>query len=441
MSAGQAGDARAREERLEIGPRFKGFPPGAAPVAVEALGALGWNALRGDLPLPLAVLKREALAQNERWMSAVIAAWPRACLCPHGKTTMSPALFRRQIEAGAWGITLSSAQQVRVARDFGIQRILLANPLVGRAELDYVLGEIARDARFDFYCLVDSEALVERYAAAHARVRPARPLQVLLELGIEGQRSGVRRDAQALELARRVRATPGLALCGVEGFEGLLRGADAADSARLVVAFADRIVACAEACERQGSFAAGEILLSAGGSAFYDLVLARLARFRSERPHRFVLRSGCYLTHDAGLYGRAFEALRARAGERLPRDTPEPVNALELLSWVLSRPEPGRAVLSFGKRDAALDDGAPRPLGWCRPGRDAGLVPFAPGERRIAAMNDQHAWLDLWADDPLEVGDVVACGVSHPCLTLDKWAWLPIVDQRYQVVGGVRTFF
>jgi D-serine dehydratase len=59
----------------------------------------------------------------------------------------------------------------------------------------------------------------------------------------------------------------------------------------------------------------------------------------------------------------------------------------------------------------------------------------------LAGLNDQHALLDLPADSPLAVGDMVACGISHPCTTFDKWQFLPVVDDEYGVVGGVRTFF
>ena len=42
---------------------------------------------------------------------------------------------------------------------------------------------------------------------------------------------------------------------------------------------------------------------------------------------------------------------------------------------------------------------------------------------------------------PLAVGDVVLLGISHPCTTFDKWRVLFTVDDRYRVLGAVRTFF
>ncbi|KAK0326830.1 hypothetical protein LTR94_038619, partial [Friedmanniomyces endolithicus] len=48
-------------------------------------------------------------------------------LMPHGKTTMAPALWKRQLDAGALGITLATMGQVRTGRDLGLSSIMLAN--------------------------------------------------------------------------------------------------------------------------------------------------------------------------------------------------------------------------------------------------------------------------------------------------------------------------
>jgi D-serine dehydratase len=199
------------------------------------------------------------------------------------------------------------------------------------------------------------------------------------------------------------------------------------------------MVEVAGECDRRGSFAPGEVLLSAGGSNYYDLCVERLSLAQLSRPTRIVVRSGCYLTQDSQLYRQAHERLQ----ERSPRARelgPGLQNALEVWSYVQSRPEPTRAVLSFGRRDAGFDCGLPQPLLWYRPG-SAGLPQPLPAGHLLAGLNDQHALLDLPADSPLAVGDMVACGISHPCTTFDKWQFIPLVDDEYQVVAGVRTFF
>ena len=85
----------------------KGWPAGTAPAAAIAAGLHV-----DDLPLPVLVLHEDALAHN----LAAMAAWcerERLLLAPHGKTTMAPRLFRRQLDAGAWGITVATVHQAR----------------------------------------------------------------------------------------------------------------------------------------------------------------------------------------------------------------------------------------------------------------------------------------------------------------------------------------
>ena len=417
--------------------RTKGMPRSATGLAVSAIGAQGWNVLLEDLPLPLAVLREEALANNSRWMRDFVAR-TGAILAPHGKTTLSPQLFARQVADGAWGITLSTAHHVRIARMAGVRRVLLANEPVGRQEIAALLAELAADPDFELFCLVDSAEGARRLADAVGATGMARPLGVLLEIGYPGGRCGTRDEAEARAVARAVAATPHLALRGVEGFEGLHQYLPVEQGAALVAEFLTRIVAVAEMLDGEDLFADGALILSAGGSAFYDLVTQVFAGARLSQTPQVILRSGCYLTHDAGLYERSFDAVRVRA------DTARAVdgrfrNALEVWAYVLSIPEPERAILGVGRRDLGDDAAKPVPLRLFRPGRDT--VPGEPPLGHIVALNDQHAHFALDPGADIAVGDMIALGVSHPCTTFDKWRLIPVVDEDYSVISAIETFF
>jgi D-serine dehydratase len=110
---------------------------------------------------------------------------------------------------------------------------------------------------------------------------------------------------------------------------------------------------------------------------------------------------------------------------------------------VQSRPEPNLAILTMGKRDASYDVDLPIPLWRHRPGPGTPLA--LPGGCGIFKMNDQHAYLRLPEGDPLctelQVGDLVGCGISHPCTTFDKWPLLLAVDDNYSVRFALNTFF
>jgi D-serine dehydratase len=424
--------------RMPVDPTVKGWPARAGTLPLGEVGAKGWNLLREDLPLPAAVIRRSTLEHNSRWMRSFLERFD-ALICPHGKTTMAPQLFARQLADGAWGITVATAQQLMVCRRFGVARVLMANQPTGRQAIQAALAELADDPSFEFLCLIDSVRGVEGLAEEVRAFRLDRPIQVLLEAGLPGGRTGCRSLADALEVARAAAAAPELALVGVEAFEGLIREATPEASARKVEGLLDFVVETAIACDREDLYAPGQVLLSAGGSAFFDRVAQRFRAANLNREVKVVLRSGCYLTHDSQMYHRLFAELCERTPEAR-RIGPGLRAALEVWAYVQSVPEPGLAIVTMGKRDVSYDAGLPVPEQWFRPGLHA--RPQSLGEGfRVTGLNDQHAYLAVPEDGPLEIGDMVAFGISHPCTTFDKWQLLYVVDDDYRVVEALRTFF
>ena len=422
-------------------PTMKGLAPAAVGRPLGELGSLGLSVLGGDLPWPAAVLKRDALLHNARWMADFVKR-AGVSLCPHGKTTMAPQLFDRQLRDGCWGITVATASQLRTCRHFGVPRIILANQLIGRTDLAIALDEVRQDKSFELFVLVDSEATLALLIEALRAEPIGRPLPVLLEVGTPGGRTGVRDFAQGLALGRQLAsARPWIDLRGVEAFEGIVGGDDQHRVELAVHAMLDLVVELARSGAEESWFAPGEeLLLSAGGSACFDLAAGRLAAAGLPGPVRVILRSGCYLTHDVLFYARLQHRMRARS-PGLWGPSGGLRNALEVWAPVQSVPEPGRCICAVGKRDLSFDMGLPLPLWWYRLGRDA--RPVAVGDAvRVTALNDQHAWLDWSRDaDSPAVGDLVGFGVGHPCTTFDRWSLLHVVDGDYRVVEGIRTFF
>lgn len=418
---------------------FKGIPGGTPPFAVAEIAAKNWNVLREDLPLPLAVIKRSALEHNSRWMQAFVEL-TGVKIAPHGKTTMAPQLFARQMADGAWGMTFATADQVRIAREYGVGRIILANQLVGKANIQYILGEMAADPHFEFYCLVDSVAGVELLNALARQWHVGRPLNVLVEAGVMGARCGARDVESALVVARAVKGSePFLSLRGVEGFEGSVSAPTPEETIVRVGQFIDLITSIAERCEAEKLFGAGTVILSAGGSAYYDVVASRLNGAGLNRDTEIVIRSGCYLTHDSKFYYQLHQQLQARSPQLAALGKGlQP--ALEGWAYVQSRPEPTRVILTCGKRDISYDLHLPMLEQWYRRGMHDRPQPILP-EHTVVGLNDQHCICNVPADSPLEVGDMLSLGVSHPCTTFDRWAWLPVVDDDYNVVEAIRTFF
>lgn len=374
-----------------------------------------------DLPTPSLVLRRAALAANIAAMAAWCARWG-AALAPHAKTTMAPSIMRRQLAAGAWGMTVADVRQARVADRAGAARILVANQVLARDDLAWIAS---RHGPGTTLVAIDSAEGLAAAAAAGAGAGAAGPVRVLVEVGYPGGRGGVRDAAAAVALAREVAAAPGVVLAGVTAYEGLIAVHARRGGGTSVAALLQMVAAVARAV---APLCDGPPLLSAGGTAYFDAVTAALAPCAGELGGLLVLRSGCYVTHDHGLYARALGA----AGDRdLPRLTP----ALELRARVLSRPEPGRAILDAGRRDCSYDAGLPVVLGVERDGGRARLA------AEIVAFNDEHAHLVLDAAARLRPGDVVVCGISHPCTTFERWRLVAEADDDDRVVEAVATVF
>jgi D-serine deaminase-like pyridoxal phosphate-dependent protein len=407
--------------------RFKGVPlPAGMPVT--SIGDLGWSALR-DLEYPALVLHEDQLVHNIITM-ADYCRHHRVELAPHAKTSLSPQLIRRQMEAGAWGATAATAAQVRGLLAIGVPRILLANLLVDPAAIRWIVTHVVDREDTAFSCYVDSVASVELLDRECGQAGPSGPLDVLLEVGYIGGRTGVRGLEEGLGVARAVHLSEHLCLVGVAGYEGLMPGSAAGEPAGLE-AYLDSIAETASELNAADLFAAGRVpLVTAGGSSYFDRVVARLGPDRFGFPVQTVLRSGCYLTHDHGIYRRT-SPLDGRGPPTGPRLQP----ALELLASVLSRPEATLVIVGFGRRDAPFDDQLPVVLG--RYGRD-GRRSDAPGVQ-VTKLNDQHAFLQIPEELQVHVGEVWSFGVSHPCGAFDRWPAIPLVDGRHQITGAVTT--
>jgi D-serine deaminase-like pyridoxal phosphate-dependent protein len=358
---------------------------------------------------------------------AAMAAWCRARgveLAPHGKTTMARELFRRQLAAGAWAITCATPTHLRVYRDAGVSRVLYANEIVEPHVLRYIAAELARDPAFEFYCLADSTDGVALMESALAAADAPRAVDVLVEVGHAGGRGGCRTVEEAVAVAEAVAAAPHLHLAGVEAFEGLRRADDLGAAIAGVDAFLARVV---EVFERLGDLLPERPLLTAGGSAFFDRV-AKVCGTIATRPVTAVLRSGCYITQDGGFYDRVSPLGAGRGGPLR--------NALEVWGAVLSRPEPGLAITSFGRRDVPIDMGLPAPFATAR---DGAVRPLAGAD--TIALSDQHGHVTVPPDTDIRPGDLLGATISHPCGAFDRWRILLDVNANYDVVGAIETVF
>ncbi|VUS46435.1 amino acid deaminase [Klebsiella spallanzanii] len=384
------------------------------------------NLLAEDICLPAALLKKTALENNITWMQRYADA-RGVSLAPHGKTTMTPWIFQAQQQAGAWGIGVGSAWQASAAMASGVQRVLMVNQLVGKANMQVVSRLKGHYRAADFICCADSLANARTLSAFFSERRQT--LDVLIELGVQGGRCGCRSVEDALALAQAVAELPGLKLRGLELYEGVLHGDDPQPQVEALLHQA------AELACRMAPLVEGEFVLTGAGTVWYDVVCNIWLAAEKPANCRIVIRPGCYITHDRGIYDIAQQELVAR--DPIACDLGgDLTSALELMAMVQSVPEADRAVVNFGKRDCAFDAGLPQPIALYRHGEQLS----AEGIASVGIM-DQHCMLHLAPGSDVQVGDILVFGTSHPCLTFDKWKTLLLVDDQYNVLEELDTLF
>ncbi|TPW73607.1 alanine racemase [Schumannella sp. 10F1B-5-1] len=452
---------------LRLSPRTKSIPPRfwnrpAAEVAGERH--------RIDVfTTPVLALDESAEGHNIRRMFA----WAEDAgveLAPHGKTTMSPRLWRHLTEAGAAAISVATPWQAQLARSEGVRHVLLASELLDPAAATWLARELDDDAGFRFSCFVDSQEGLDVLLAT----RGDRPFDVLIELGEPGGRTGRRSSDEALALAWAAARATRVRLHGIAGYEGSLVAERTPETEATVRAYLGRLVELFETLESFELFDADRPpVISAGGSIWFDVVADVLAPLRDRA--RIVLRPGSFVAQDDGVWdaqsplGRGSAAAGEAEGEAdghaeaaptesetgtgtgfdpetdaEPADEPDATPAstgpfrpaLRLWTRVISRPEKGLALLDAGKRDVPSDLGFPVALaedGTALPGHE------------VTRLDDQHAYLRIPEDSALKPGDVVRLGISHPCGAFDRWRVIPVVDDANtanpRVVGFVETSF
>ncbi|CDU01010.1 putative D-serine deaminase [Vibrio coralliirubri] len=381
-----------------------------------------------DISLPVAIIKQSALTNNLNWMQS-FADHHQVKLSPHGKTSMTPAFFRQQLENGAWGITVATPAQAEVAAMAGAKRIIMANQLVGKTNMA-IVEQLISKFDVDFYCCVDSSVNVQQLSQYFANTKQT--LKVLIEFGVPGGRCGCRSPQEVLELAQTIQDTPSLSLAGIEVYEGVIHGDNAEQDIRT---FLKQALTSVESLTSDGLIV-GQPIITGAGSAWYDVVAECLANLTD---YLAIIRPGCYAIHDTGIYLDAQSKVlqRAQVNQGYACELGGDLeSALEVWAYVISRPEPTKLVVGLGKRDVAFDAGLPIAERGYRNGEAISVKGLT-----ATAVMDQHTFVETDGSSEIEVGDMIAFSTSHPCLTFDKWRYIAISDDDHQVTNWVETCF
>ncbi|KUI99580.1 amino acid deaminase [Vibrio sp. MEBiC08052] len=388
------------------------------------------NILNEDVSLPALVLYQDKIANNIQCMKNFSEKYA-VQLAPHAKTTMTPKILTAQLAAGAWGMTVANPVQAQSALNAGCQNILMANQLVGKANMS-IIADMLEHHDIQFYCVVDSVANVR--ALDRFFTERSLTLNVLIEIGADHGRCGCRTEEQVKSVVQALNTSTSLRLSGVEFYEGVIHGDDEITQVRNFIHWVVKIF---KSDFFQSSIHSENPILTGAGSAWYDIVCEVFQEADLHPSVRRIIRPGCYVIHDMGIYEDAQAQVMLRNMHCQASDTALQ-SAMELWAYVLSIPEPGVAIVGFGKRDVAFDAGLPTPLTYYHVG-DKAPITIESGTCVVKDIMDQHAFMTFSVD--LQVGDMISFGTSHPCLTFDKWREIAVIDSSFNIIDRYKTYF
>ena len=170
---------------------------------------------REELVTPALVLDVDAAQRNIDHMASELRRMGSATIRPHYKTHKSPDLARRQLQAGAGGLSMATVWEAAVLAAAGMDDLFVVNTVSHPAKIR-MLAELARDHRI----LVAVDEAPNAAAHSAAAVRAGSTLGIIVEVDTGMDRCGVDTAEDALAVARQVTDLPGLRFEGITGYEG-----------------------------------------------------------------------------------------------------------------------------------------------------------------------------------------------------------------------------
>lgn len=315
-----------------------------------------------ELDTPSLCLDLDILEDNIRSMANICrsagVAWR-----PHSKGHKTPEIARRQIDAGAIGVTCAKLGEAEVMAAGGVEDILIANQVVGPRKMQRLV-DLCRSAR----PIIAVDHPIQLEAMSAAADAGGVTVRVLIEVDIGLERAGVAPGEATVRLARQVVELPALVLEGIMGYEGhLLTVPDPDEKAQRIAACLDLLGETKAALQQAGLPCE---IVSAGGTGSY--------KYTIRSPHVTELQAGGLIFMDA-FYRHACQVS-------------EFGNALTLLTTVVSRPAADRAIIDAGQKAHNKQIHEPEVIGHA--------------DIRVTRLSAEHGELALGAESrELRVGD------------------------------------
>ena len=413
-------------------------------IKIKNISKKKWNVLNQDVQFPILTINENKFKKNMFSMKKY-ADSNNVLLAPHCKTSMSPQLLNKIKINGCWGFAAANNQQVSVLLQMGIRKIILANLITNESNLVNLFALVKKYKNLsEIYICVDSIFGINLLKEISIKYQFKNNIKILIEVGLKNSRSGVRSITSLNLLADLINKLPrNFILSGILFYEGAAKKKNYLDSLRNVKKSINFAINCFDFLIKNKLIKNNEYILSGAGSEFFDLVVYLFNKYKQRDKVKFIIRPGSYIAYGNGYYTDVLNNIEKRKKIFIKKKSIKATDlffpALELWSFVISQQDEGKAILNFGKRDVSFDLGYPIPLAIYR---NKKLIKKINNKKdiNIYKLNDQHAFIK-YNKFNLKVGDLVKFGVSHPCITINNWNTLYLINNKNVIIEALKTFF
>jgi D-serine deaminase-like pyridoxal phosphate-dependent protein len=321
-------------------------------------------------------------ANISKMMSTLVATGIK--VRPHAKTTKSPALIKKLIQAGAIGCCVAKISEAEVMAAGGVTDLLITTEIIGAPKVKRLVELLRRYP--DIKSVVDSQYCATKLNAALEEAGFTYPLQVLIDLNVGLDRTGIQPGEPAVQLARDIQKLPHLKLIGVQGYEGHLQHVHDRKEREASTRAAMKLLTDTATLMKKEGFNIETV--TAGGTG--------TAEFCADCQGLTEVQPGSFIFMDTDY--------RNAIGTRF-------ANSLTILSTVLSKPAPFRATIDAGLKSLTTDSGYAEPkdlVGFTYEplGDEHGALTWTDGEDEALVPGSRVHMIPSHIDPTINLHDV-----------------------------------
>ncbi len=429
-------------EETKINSKIKGIPF-LKSRKIKIIKSQKLNIIKENVQFPILSINKKKLLNNINIMNN-FAKQNNVNLAPHCKTFMSPQLISNFLKK-TWGVTISNNQQLSSIINLNIKNIIYGNLITNESNLTQYLFILKKYENIsNIYLCIDSLYGLNLLSKTIQKNKIKFKIRILIELGVKNGRCGIRNFNSFKKFVNLfLRNSNNIIISGLFFYEGAIVDKKISNISNKIKNLIDLTYKCHCELLNRNLYKEKKKIISGGGSEYFDLVVNYFNKLNFTKDTKLILRPGSFIAYGHGYYEKKIKYIKNRniCNDLSKKNSTFFEPSLLLWSHVISINDSGLAIINFGKRDVSFDLGNPIPINIYRNKKIFKDIKNNSMKLNVFKLNDQHAFLKYNNKSELKIGDLISFGITHPCITVDKWRYIYLVNSNYDIIDVYKTFF